>query len=111
MPARVDRKDKMQRQVVSCLLISIVFSLNVGCAEWSPSDDEAVRLVKEYYLFFYSGKEVEVKVIRRGSYIKENKCYPIEFLIVAPDHEGFKKIFYFFKNEQGNVAIREFQFG
>lgn len=101
----------MQRRAFNCVLILIVFSLNVGCTAWSPSDDEAVRLVKEYYLFFYSGKEVEVQIIQRGAYIEENKCYPIEFLIVSPEQEGFKKIFYFFKNEKGKVAIREFQFG
>jgi hypothetical protein len=101
----------MQRLAVSCLLISIAFSLNVGCTSWSPSDDEAVRLVKDYYLFFYSGKEVDVKILRRGKYIKEDKCYPVEFRIRPPGQEGFRKTFYFFRNEQGSVEIREFQVG
>ena len=111
MSVNKDMTDKINKLAVTSLLIAIVLSLNLGCTAWSPSDDEAVRLVKEYYLFFYSGKEVEVKVIRREKYIKDNKCYPVEFLIVPQDHEGFKKTFYFFKNEQGRVAIREFQIG
>jgi len=111
MAAVQDRIDKMQRQVVICLLILIVISLNAGCTAWSPSDDEAVRLVKGYYLFFYSGKEVEVKIIHRGKYIKEDKCFPVEFLILPPGQESFKKTFYFFRDEQGSVAVREFQFG
>jgi hypothetical protein len=110
MPAAAERIEKMQKRVVIYLLILIVFFLNAGCTAWSPSDDEAIRLVKDYYLFFYSGKEVEVKVIRREKYIKENECYPIEFLIVPQAQAGFRKTFYFFKNEQGSVAIREFQF-
>jgi len=84
--------------------------MNAGCTAWSPSDEEAVRLVKEYYLFFYSGKEVDVKIIRRGEYIKEDKCYPIEFLITPAEQKGFNKTFYFFKDEQGTAAIREFQY-
>jgi hypothetical protein len=88
-----------------------VFSLNVGCTSWSPSDDEAVRLVKDYYLYFHNGKEIDAKIVSRREYIKENKCYPIEFVIMPPDQEGFKKVFYFYKNERGEVAVREFQFG
>lgn len=101
----------MQKITISHLLIAIVLSLNLGCTTWSPSDDEAVRFVRDYYLFYYSGKEVEVKIIRRGEYIKENKCYPVEFMIIPQDQAGFRKTFYFFKNEQGETAIREFQFG
>ncbi len=101
----------MQKPAVCSLLIAIVLSLNLGCTSWSPSDDEAIGLVKDYYLFYYSGKVVEVKIIRRGEYIKENKCYPVEFLIVPQEQAGFRKTFYFFKNEQGGTDIREFQFG
>lgn len=100
----------MHWKTFSCFIISIVILLTAGCTSWSPSDDEAVRLVKDYYLFYYGGKEVNVKIIRRGEYIKENKCYPVEFLIAPPEQKGYSKTFYFFRNEQGRVAIREFQF-
>ncbi len=111
MPDIPDWTEKMQKITVSYLLIVIVLSLSSGCTPWSPSDDEAGRLVKDYYLYFYSGKAVEVKIIYRGKYIKEDECYPVEFLIVPQDQKGFRKTFYFFKNEQGTVAIREFQVG
>lgn len=101
----------MRKPAVSSLLIVIILSLNLGCTAWAPSDDDADRLVKEYYLFFYGGKAVEVKILRRGEYIKENKCYPIEFLILPEGQAGFRKTFYFFKNEQGEAAIREYQAG
>jgi hypothetical protein len=106
-----DRIDKMRRGVAGCLLILIVLSLNVGCSSWSPSDDEAVRLVKDYYLYFYNSEVVDAKIVSRWDYIEENKCYPIEFMIIPTDKEGFKKVFYFYKNDKGEVAVREFQFG
>lgn len=101
----------MLRNAASYLLIIIIFSLNSGCSTRAPSDEEAARLVKEYYLFFYSGKQVEVKITHRGEFIKENKCYPIEFIITPSGQKGFKKTFYFFRNEDEKVGIREFQFG
>jgi hypothetical protein len=107
----MDWIDKMQIRAVGCLLIIIVFTLNMGCSTWSPSDEDAVRLVKEYYLFYYNGKEVDAKIIRRENYIKEYECYPIEFLIVPPENRSFKKKFYFFKNDNGKVGVREFQYG
>jgi len=101
----------MRIRVVTCLLITIVFTLNLGCSTWSPSDEEAARLVKDYYLFFYSGKQVEVKIVRRGEFIKENKCYPIEFMIVPPERQSFRKTFYFFKDGDGKIGVREVQYG
>jgi len=101
----------MQIRAAGCLLVIIIFALGQGCSTWSPTDEEAVRLVKDYYLFDQSGREVEAKLIRRGEYIKENKCYPIEFLIVPADKRSFRKTFYIFKDENGKAAVREFQFG
>ncbi|MEW6602735.1 MAG: hypothetical protein AB1499_17320 [Nitrospirota bacterium] len=100
----------MLKPVFCSLLLTIALSIIAGCTTWSPSDDEAVRMVKDYYLFYYSGKEVDVKIIRRGEYLKENGTYPIEFMIVPPEQKGFQKTFYFFKTEQGKIAVREFQY-
>ncbi|MBI5665034.1 MAG: hypothetical protein HZC49_08135 [Nitrospirae bacterium] len=98
----------MQRKVVCCFLILIIFCLIVACSSGSPSDDEAARLVKEYYLFNYGGRQVEVKIISRKKFNKENKSYPIEFLIMPPGQKNFQKTFYFYKNEQGMIEIREY---
>ena len=101
----------MLRNAASYLLIIIIFSLNSGCSTQAPSDEEAARLVKEYYLFFSSGKQVEVEITHRGEFIEENKCYPIEFMVTPSGQEGFKKTFFFFIKENKKLEIREFQLG
>jgi len=101
----------MLRNAATYLLIMVIFSLNSGCSTQAPSDEEAARLVKDYYLFFHSGKQVEVIITRRGAFIEENKCYPIEFIITPSGQEGFKKTFYFFREEDNKLKIREYQFG
>ncbi|MBI5407961.1 MAG: hypothetical protein HZA14_01185 [Nitrospirae bacterium] len=90
-------------------LTTIIFLLcAVSSCSWAPSDEEAVNLVKSYYLYYYEGKEVEARVMIRGKYFKECECYPIEFQITMPGRESFKKVFYFFKNEYGAVDVSEF---
>ncbi|MBI4683182.1 MAG: hypothetical protein HY757_08805 [Nitrospirae bacterium] len=101
----------MLRNASGYLLIMIIFSLNSGCSARAPSDEEAARLVKDYYLFFYSGKQVEVKIIQRGEFIKENQCYPIEFIIIPSGQQSFIKTFYFFMNKDNKVEMREFKSG
>lgn len=99
----------MQKRTLCFALIIIVLSLSSSCTTGAPSDDEAIRLVKRFYLYYFEGKKVDAKIIRRGTYIKEYKCYPIEFLISAHKQESSKKTFYFFKNKYGKADIRKFK--
>ena len=99
----------MHRRSIFVLLITIVLSLSSSCTTGAPSDEEAVRLVEDFYLYYHEGKLVNAKIIRRKEYIKEYKCYPVEFLISSPEQESFNKNFYFFKNKSGKVAVREFK--
>ena len=85
------------------------FLLFTGCS-WEPSDRDAVNLVESYYLFSYGGKKVDVEIIGRGEYIRKYKCYPIKCRISTPGRGSYEKTFYFFKNEAGNVEVREYQF-
>jgi hypothetical protein len=83
-----------------------------GCsASWSPSDEEAVRLVKGHYLFYRGGKEINAEIIYRGEYIKECKCYPVKLKITDPKNRSYERTFYFFRNESGKVDVREHKLG
>lgn len=93
-----------------CVLATIfIFFLYVGCApSWIPSDNNANALVRAQYLFFGNGEAVQTTVEKRGEYIKECKCYPIKFIITFSNGRINTKTFYFYKNESGNVALKEF---
>ena len=92
-------------------MISVLL-IYAGCSSsWSPSDEEAVQLVKGYYLYYHDGKDVDAEVIERGEYIKECKCYPIKLRVVFSENRSQKKTFYFFENKSGNVDVREYRFG
>ncbi len=92
------------------LLFALIF-LVTGCfSSWTPSDDEAVRLLKDYYSF-YKKMGIEAEIINRGDFITECKCYPIEFQIAHSTNGTYKKTFYFAKNNSGAVEIKKFKFG
>jgi hypothetical protein len=78
---------------------------------WEPSDSEAVHLIENFYLFSRAGKEVDAEIIERGKFIRECKCFPVKFRIMSQKQESFEKTFYFLKNENGIVEVREYQFG
>lgn len=90
-------------------LAAIFFLCMVYSCSWAPSDEQAVKLVKDYFLLNYEGVEVDAKIILRGQYIKDCKCYPVLMEITIPERETYKKTFYFFKNESGAIEVSEFQ--
>ena len=95
-------------------VLSILFSflmLSACSSSWSPSDDEALKLVQNYYLFYHEGRQVEARIIKRHTYSKDCDCVPVEFRVKFSDKEGFKKVFYFFKNEEGKTDIRIHRLG
>ena len=81
----------------------------VGCVPtWIPSDKEAAKLVREYYLFYDNGKSVQATAVKRGDIIAECDCYPIVFKIVFSGGRNNNKTFYFYKNQSGKVVANEF---
>ena len=89
------------------LSAAVALLLITGCAEWEPNEAEAVYLVESYYLFSRGGKEVDAEILSRGKYIRKCKCYPVKFKVFFSSDNKFIKTFYFFKNEAGNVEIRD----
>jgi hypothetical protein len=99
------------KNILYLLLIILSFHLLTGCLfSWSPSDEEAVELLKNYYSY-YEEKGVEARVINRGKFIEECNCYPIEFQIIQSKKLVFNKTFYFYKNGDGTAGIKKFKFG
>lgn len=96
-----------------CILLMIsVFLVYAGCSgAWSPSDEDTVKLVRNYYLFYKDGKEIDAQIIYRGEFEKECKCYPVKYRIILSQDASYEKTFYIFKNESGNADIREYKFG
>ncbi len=78
---------------------------------WEPSDSEAVDLIKNYYLFSKSGKEINAEIVERSKFGGECECFPIKFKITSNKHGSFEKTFYFSKNETGSVEVSEYKFG
>jgi hypothetical protein len=89
-------------------LLSIILSCE---PKWAPSDNEAIRLVKDLYLFSHEGKHVEPSIIMREAYSEDCQCYPIKFRILLTNERSFQKTLYFFKNELGNLDVREYRYG
>ncbi|MBI4847364.1 MAG: hypothetical protein HY808_02125 [Nitrospirae bacterium] len=98
----------MGKKTIKFVAIIFLLCIVYSCS-WSPSDDEAVELVKNYYLFYYEGKQADAVILLRGGHIKECDCYSILFQITLPERESFKKTFYFYKSEYGKVEVSEFQ--
>jgi hypothetical protein len=81
----------------------------IGCApSWTPSDKEAAKHVRDYYLFYNSGETVQATVAKRGKFMEECECYPIVFKIIFSNGRNNNKTFYFFKNGSGNIEANEF---
>ncbi len=102
----------MKRQafisLVCQLLAVVIFLIVTGCSsKWSLSDEEAIKIVKDYYSF-NEAKEVDVKILNRGEFISECKCYPIEFQITHLNYGHFKTTFYFYKKD-GRIDIKKFK--
>ena len=99
-------KRNKQLFVLTTILLFILF---VGCAPtWSPSDNEAIKIVRDHYLFFANGEEVQATVASRGEYIEKRGCYPITFEIISSSGRKNTRTFYFYKNESGKVEMKEF---
>ena len=112
--SRLLKKKKPYTRSAVYLILGVISVLFVyaGCsASWSPSDDEAVRLVKGHYLFYRGGKEINAEIIYRGEFVKECKCYPVKLKIIDPENRSHERTFYFFKNKSGKVDVREHELG
>lgn len=97
------------RKILCSFVLIPVFLLSTGCSSSSLlSDEKAVGLVKDHYLFFYGREIIKADVIERGEYIKEYKCYPIKFKIIFSGKSSNNKTFYFYTNSSGTVSVREF---
>ena len=99
-----------KKNKILCLLAMIfIFLFYVGCVpSWIPTDKSAIELVRDYYLFFNNGETVQATVAKRGEYMKECSCYPIQFKIIFPSARTNYKTFYFYKNTAENVEVKEF---
>ena len=94
---------------VLTLTLTFIFLFYVGCApSWIPTDKSAVELVRDYYLFFAEGETVQATVAKRGEYIKDCSCYPIQFKITSSSARTNFKTFFFYKNTAGDIAVKEF---
>lgn len=100
------------RTLYFILIMISTLLVYAGCSgTWSPSDEDAVRLVKKYYLYYKDGKEIDAQIIYRGEFEKECECYPVKYRIILSRDTSFEKTYYIFKNDSGNVDIREYRFG
>jgi hypothetical protein len=77
------KRFKSRRQLYLLSTIAVLLLLTGCSSPWLPSDETAVQLVNDYYLFYHSGEKVKSSVIERGEYIKECECYPIKFKIIS----------------------------
>ena len=99
------------KRSISLFLMIIALSFTISCSSaWEPSDTDAVRLIKNHYLFSMSGKVIDAEIAARGDFNRDCKCFPLKFRIKSNGEESFEKTFYFFKNESGNVDVTEYQF-
>ena len=97
----------MKKKLYSWLLIPL-FLFFIACSSSRLlSDEEAVKLVHDYYLFYHGGEKVIASVAERGELIEKCECYPIKFKIIFSSRNN-NKTFYFYKNESGEVVISKF---
>lgn len=101
---------KINKNILLSLLILIpVLIFHAGCSSSQfLSDNDAVKLVKDHYLFNFDGKNVEAELIERGSFIEKCNCYPIKFKIYLPNSRNKNKTLYFYKNAYGKISVRAF---
>ncbi len=106
----VEKILNLKREVYFMIIMTGMVILYAGCsASWSPSDQDAVKMVKEHYLFYRGGEEINAEVVSRDEYIKECKCYPVKFKVLVSENNSYEKTFYFFKNKSGGVDIRKYK--
>jgi len=97
---------KVKRPV---LYLAVIFILLTSCiATFAPSDDEAVKLLRDYFSF-YNEQGVEAKIIKRGEFLTDCKCYPIAFQIINSKNKKETLTFYFYKDGSGPVEIKKFK--
>jgi len=98
---------------ISCLmLLMVLFFIYAGCSHtWSPSDQNALKLVKEYYLYFHAGEKVDAEILKREEFVKTCVCYPIQFQITGSTAKSGVKTFYFIKNKSGEIEIKRYTYG
>ena len=90
----------VKRELYCMVIMTCFVLLYAGCsASLSLSDEEVIKKVKEHYLFYRGGEEIDAEVLSRGEYIKECKCYPVKFKILASEKNSYEKTFYFFKKQ------------
>ncbi len=100
----------LKREVYLMIIMTGILILYAGCsASWSPSDQDAVKMLKEHYLFYRGGEEINAEVVSRAEYIKECKCFPVKFKVFVSENNSYEKTFYFFKNQSGGVDIRKYK--
>ncbi|MEN8262448.1 MAG: hypothetical protein ABFR82_03200 [Nitrospirota bacterium] len=97
----------MKNKLYLWLLIPVFLFFSACSSSWSPSDEQAVKLVKEYYLFAHHGKKVKAEVVKRGEFIEKCECYPIKFKLIFSRRNN-NMTFYFYKNKSGKAAVRKF---
>ena len=97
----------MKKKLYLWLLIP-VFLFFIACSSsWLLSDEEAVKLVHDYYLFYHGGEKVKASVVERGEFIEKCECYPIKFKLIFSRRNN-NMTFYFYKNGSGEVTIKKF---
>ncbi len=100
----------LKREVYFMIIMTGILILYAGCsASWAPSDQDAVKMLKEHYLFYRGGEEINAEVVSRAEYVKECKCFPVKFKVLVSENNSYEKTFYFFKNQSGRVDIRKYK--
>lgn len=98
----------MKKKLYSWLLIPVFLILTACSLPSSLSDKEAVKLVRDYFLFNHGGEEVIASVAERGEFMEDCECFPIIFKIIYSSGRNNHKTFYFYKNGSGEVSVRKF---
>ena len=101
------------RKIFGEIIIVSLFTAVIGCSSpsWSPSDNEAVELVKRFYYFFDKGLPVEAKIVHRGDYLSQYQCFPIDFLVTdSQTGKSRTETFFFFRNEFNEIEINNTQY-
>jgi hypothetical protein len=102
----------MRKLWVNFLIAMSMLVIFIGCSSFSSlSDKELVKIAKSYYSYYYSGSNIDISVLERGSYDKKCDCYPVKFLMVRHKEPNKNKTLYFYKSDSGTFEVREFENG
>lgn len=99
---------KITKISILLMALSLLTAFTACSPMWSPSDQEAVKLLKDHYSFYNNGESIEAEVIERDEYNEECECYPVRFKIAYESGRDNHKTFYIYKNDYGNATIRRF---